>query len=183
LEETPFIKWKVNKDPCDLQMALTSLPESTWAMPVATDSLHSKAISYAVSKLLDANFMEERQRHYESQLFTCSSILSNPGITSDGRIEPLQMVGVYSFLVGGIIMSIFLMIGENWWKKKVEERAARVRARFMQGLRLRSFRASKKTTALDSIRKLKVEPHRPHMSLVVTDLMRENGDKKMIAEE
>ena len=42
------------------------------------------------------------------------------------------MVGVYSFLVGGIVMSIFLMIGENWWKKKVEERAARVRARFMQ---------------------------------------------------
>ena len=53
-------------------------------------------------------------------------------VTSDGRIEPLQMVGVYSFLVGGIIMSVFLMIGENWWKKKVEERAARVRARFMQ---------------------------------------------------
>lgn len=53
-------------------------------------------------------------------------------VTSDGRIEPLQMLGVYAFLIGGIVISVVLMIAENWWKKKVEERAARVKQRFKQ---------------------------------------------------
>lgn len=42
------------------------------------------------------------------------------------------MLGVYAFLFGGIIISVLVMITENWWKKKVEERAARVKSRFGQ---------------------------------------------------
>lgn len=60
-------------------LGVTTIPETTWGLPVATGSPHAKAISYAISNLLDSGFIEERQRFYEKQHYGCSSILSNPG--------------------------------------------------------------------------------------------------------
>ena len=42
------------------------------------------------------------------------------------------MLGVYAFLIGGIVISVITMFAEIWWKKKVEERAALVKAKFRQ---------------------------------------------------
>ena len=50
-------------------------------------------------------------------------------VTKDGRIEPLQMLGVYALLWGGILLAILTMLGENWWKRKVKDKADRMKHR------------------------------------------------------
>ena len=51
-------------------------------------------------------------------------------VTADGRIEPIQMLGAYSFLIGGTFIAVCALLAEIFWKKKVEERAAKAKARF-----------------------------------------------------
>ena len=48
-------------------------------------------------------------------------------VTEDGRIEPIQMLGAYSFLIGGIILAVLILLGELYWKKKVADRAMKLK--------------------------------------------------------
>lgn len=174
LEEIPFIQWHVEKAPCDLQIDSTTIPETAWGLPVAKDSQYASALSYAIMRMMESGFIKQVQRSYEKKFFQCGSSIdhSSHGITHDGRIEPLQMLGVYAFLFGGIIISVLVMITENWWKKKVEERAARVKSRFGQSIRKFRARSTFRNNRLVSVKPMTSQNA---MRLVVTDLMKEKN--------
>eukprot|EP00795_Rhopilema_esculentum_P012309 gene12309-2957_t len=133
LEEKPFIKWKINEKPCDLELTDTSLPKSSFGMPVRKDSPLKDAITHAILKVTESGYLKKREQYYTSKLSECSDPedeSSSNGITADGRIEPIQMLGAYSFLIGGTFIAVCALLAEIFWKKKVEERAAKAKARF-----------------------------------------------------
>ncbi|XP_065062808.1 glutamate receptor 2-like [Rhopilema esculentum] len=123
LGEGPYSEWLMNKDACDLKIVNGILPSRSYGFPVRKGSPISEKISIGISHMVESHFIQNRKDHYWKELSNCKddSIFS-AGITSQGRIEPLQLVGVYGCLVFAGILSILCLFAEKWWKKHSAEK-------------------------------------------------------------
>eukprot|EP00112_Aurelia_sp_Birch-Aquarium-sp1_P020682 Seg539.6 transcript_id=Seg539.6/GoldUCD/mRNA.D3Y31 product="Glutamate receptor 2" protein_id=Seg539.6/GoldUCD/D3Y31 len=119
LGEGPYSEWLINRKPCDLKIVNGILPSRSYGFPVRKGSPISEKISIGISNLEESNFIADMKKHYWSTLSECNGISSKSlGITEDGRVEPLQLIGVYCVLAIGIAISVISLLVEKWWKRK-----------------------------------------------------------------
>jgi len=149
--EGPYPEWLINKGDCNLKMVNGIFPSRSYGFPVRKGSPISEKISIGISQLVESNFIQERINYYWKELSKCKNNAgTTTGITEEGRIEPIQLLGVYGCLVIGIVVSIVALILEIWWKRTLKEKKRKVTMMVSRATTLKFGFSSKESNASPS---------------------------------
>ncbi|XP_073257568.1 glutamate receptor 2-like [Porites lutea] len=118
LTEQPFLEY-YNHQKCNTRLLNNLLQSQAYGIGLQKDSEYTNEISVAILKLRERNFVERIRHKWWDERSKCPKPKqSKTGNTK--RLDLNNMAGVFLVLVGGVIISLVLVVFEMRCKKLVE---------------------------------------------------------------
>ncbi|KAK2574075.1 Glutamate receptor 2 [Acropora cervicornis] len=119
ITEYPYLEYYNQQKPCNTKLLKNLIQTKSYGIGLQRNSPYTNRITVAILKLREKNFIEKTRRSWWDDRSQCPK----PSQSKTGNTQSLDvnnLAGVFIILLGGVIVSVVLLIIERRCKKLVD---------------------------------------------------------------
>ncbi|XP_068747188.1 glutamate receptor 2-like isoform X2 [Montipora capricornis] len=119
ITEYPYLEYYNQQKPCNTKLLKNLIQTKSYGIGLQRNSPYTNRITVAILKLREKNFIEKNRRSWWDDRSQCPK----PSQSKTGNTQSLDvnnLAGVFIILLGGVIISIVLLVIERRCKKLVD---------------------------------------------------------------